>query len=111
MRCVGPFTTAELAQRTAVSPGGAASGLARLEGEGFVLRGRFRAGVDEEEFCDRRLLARIHRYTLDRLRREIEPVSAQDLLRFLLRWQHVGEHTQVEGTRGLLEVVTQLQGL
>jgi ATP-dependent Lhr-like helicase len=110
MECVGPVTAAELAQRTAVSPGRAASGLAQLEGEGFVLRGRFRAGLDEEEFCDRRLLARIHRYTLDRLRREIEPVSAQDFLRFLLRWQHVAPGTRLEGKRGLMEAIAQLQG-
>jgi len=110
MECLGPVTAAELARRTAVSPGRAASGLAQLEGEGFVLRGRFRAGLDEEEFCDRRLLARIHRYTLDRLRREIEPVSAQDLLRFLLRWQHVAPGTRLEGKRGLMEAIAQLQG-
>ena len=64
----------------------------------------------DEEWCDRRLLARIHRYTLDRLRSEIEPVSAQDLMRFLLRWQHLAPGTQLEGKRGLLEAVTQLQG-
>ena len=68
------------------------------------------AEVADEEFCDRRLLARIHRYTLDRLRQEIEPVTSQDLMRFLLRWQHVAPGTQLEGKRGLLEAVTQLQG-
>ncbi|MCH8066540.1 MAG: hypothetical protein IIC90_12065 [Chloroflexi bacterium] len=108
--CLGPLTVAELAERTAMSTGRVASGLAQLEGEGVALRGHFRQEIDEEEFCDRRLLARIHRYTLDRLRREIEPVSAQDLLRFLLRWQHVTPETQLEGKRGLLEVVAQLQG-
>ena len=110
MECLGPVTSEELAQRTAVSPSESASALARLEGEGSVLRGHFRAGVDGDEFCDRRLLARIHRYTLDRLRQEIEPVSAQDLLRFLLRWQHVAPGTRLEGKRGLLEAVAQLQG-
>jgi len=110
VECLGPVTAVELARRTGVSSGTATSGLARLEGEGVVLRGRFRPGVDEEEFCDRRLLARIHRYTLDRLRREIEPVSAADLIRFLLRWQHIAPGTQLEGKRGLLEAVAQLQG-
>ncbi|MCH8994877.1 MAG: DEAD/DEAH box helicase [Chloroflexi bacterium] len=110
VECLGPLTVAELAQRTAQPSGRVASGLARLEGEGVVLRGHFRKGVEDEEFCDRRLLARIHRYTLDRLRREIEPVSAQDFLRFLLRWQHVAPGTQLEGKRGLLEALTQLQG-
>jgi len=108
--CLGPVTVAELAQRVALAPARVASGLAQLEGEGAVLRGRFRTDIDGEEFCDRRLLARVHRYTLDRLRAEIEPVSAQDYLRFLLRWQHVAPGTQAEGKRGLLEVIEQLQG-
>jgi len=62
------------------------------------------------EFCERRLLARIHRYTTERLRQEIEPVTAQDFLRFLLRWQHVAPGALLEGRRGLLAVVEQLQG-
>jgi ATP-dependent Lhr-like helicase len=107
---LGPITVGALAERTALPSGRVASGLAQLEGAGSVLRGRFRAGVEEEQFCDRRLLARIHRYTLDRLRQEIEPVNAQDYLRFLLRWQHVAPGTQLEGKRGLLEAIAQLQG-
>jgi ATP-dependent Lhr-like helicase len=110
MDALGPVTIEELAQRVGQAPGRIASGLARLEGEGAVLRGRFRKRIENEEWCDRRLLARIHRYTLDRLRQEIEPVSAQDFLRFLLRWQHVAQGTQLEGKRGLLEAVAQLQG-
>ena len=107
---LGPVTVGELAYRTGLSPSAVNSVLAQLEGEGIVLRGHFRRDIEEEEFCNRRLLARIHRYTLDRLRQEIEPVSAQDLMRFLLRWQHVAPGTQFEGKRGLLEAVTQLQG-
>src|SRR5262249_52786570 len=85
--------------------------LARLEAEGTVLRGRFDpAHEGTEEVCERRLLARIHRYTTDRLRREIEPVTAQDLMRFLLRWQHVAQGTQLEGREGLLAAIEQLQG-
>jgi ATP-dependent Lhr-like helicase len=103
-------TPGELAARTGLSSGAINSLLAQIEGEGSILRGRFRRDVDEEEWCDRRLLARIHRYTLDRLRQEIEPVSIQDLVRFLLRWQHVAPGTQLEGKRGLLEAVAQLQG-
>ncbi len=110
MECLGPIAAPDLARRVALSAGRVASALARLEGEGAVLRGRFRPGATEDEFCDRRLLARIHRYTLDRLRQEIEPVTAQDYLRFLLRWQHVAPGTQLEGKRGLLEAVAQLQG-
>jgi ATP-dependent Lhr-like helicase len=106
----GPVSAAELAGRTTLDPVTVEVALAALENEGFVLRGHF-SGVDDEEFCERRLLARIHRGTLDRLRREIEPVSAQDFMRFLLRWQHVAPNTQLEGRRGVLAVIEQLQGL
>jgi ATP-dependent Lhr-like helicase len=107
---LGPIAPAALARMLALSPGEVTSALARLEGDGIVLRGRFTPGVDDEEFCDRRLLARIHRYTLDRLRSEIEPVTAQDFMRYLLVRQHVGGARRLEGKRGLLEAVAQLQG-
>src|SRR6266542_2930123 len=111
LSALGPCTVEELGALTTLSPSVVESALARLEAEGFVLRGRFdpsrSGGV---EFCERRLLARIHRYTTERLRQEIEPVTAQDFVRFLLRWQHVAPETQREGRRGLLAVVEQLQG-
>ncbi len=110
LECLGPLTPSELAQRTLLSEGRLVAGLAVLEVEGVVLRGCFRAGLTEEEVCDRRLLARIHRYTLDRLRQEIEPVTVQDFLRFLLRWHHLAPGTQLEGRQGLAEAVSQLQG-
>lgn len=78
-----------------------------LETEGAILRGRFEG---RDGWCSRRLLARIHRYTLDRLRREIEPVSAADFLRFLLCFQHVDETHRLEGPRGVAEVIAQLAG-
>ena len=62
------------------------------------------------EWCDRRLLARIHRLTLGALRKEIEPVTPAQFMRWLLRWQHIAPGTQVHGERGLLEIVRQLQG-
>jgi ATP-dependent Lhr-like helicase len=111
---MGPATAMDLAGRTGLGPAVAAQALARLELEGFALRGRFdpdRSGdPGAVEFCERRLLARIHRYTTERLRREIEPVTAQDFMRFLLRWQHVAPDAQMEGRRGVLAVVEQLQG-
>jgi ATP-dependent Lhr-like helicase len=84
--------------------------LQALETQGRVLRGRFSPSVAELEWCDRRLLARIHRYTLNRLRAEIEPVSAADFMRFLLHWQHVAGEDQVQGVEGLALVVEQLEG-
>ena len=111
----GPVTPAQLGERAALAPGRVAVGLARLEAEGFAMQGRFDpdlgpAGDGGVQWCSRRLLARIHGYTRNRLRAEIEPVSAQDLMRFLLRWQHVAPGTQLEGRAGVLAVVDQLQG-
>ncbi len=105
----GPLTTAELSARSALREVDVERGLGQLEAGGFVLRGRFTPG-GAEEVCDRRLLARIHRYTLDRLRRAIEPVSAQDFMRFLLRWHHLTPDTALEGRAGLRAAVEQLQG-
>ena len=108
----GPLTTAALAARTGLGVDDLGYGLATLEANGYVLRGRFSPGLPagEEEFCDRRLLARIHRYTLDRLQREIEPVSARDYMRFLLRWQHVAPGTQLQGRAAVRHAITRLQG-
>ncbi len=84
--------------------------LLMLEGQGRILRGRFTPGTPEMEWCDRRLLARIHRYTLGRLRAEIEPVSAAEYLRFLAHWQHVAGEDQMHGADGVAAVVEQLEG-
>ena len=96
--------------RAATGRSDADSLLLALEGQGRILRGRFTPGDAELEWCDRRLLARIHRYTLSRLRAEIEPVSAADYMRFLLHWQHVAGEDQVHGAEGLAAVVEQLEG-
>ncbi|HWM43405.1 MAG TPA: helicase-related protein, partial [Burkholderiales bacterium] len=82
--------------------------LLALENQGRILRGRFSSS--DLQWCDRRLLARIHRYTLNKLRSEIEPVSAADFMRFLLHWQHVAGEDQVKGTQGLAAVIEQLEG-
>src|SRR6266850_2768504 len=84
--------------------------LLKLEGQGRILRGRFTPGTSELEWCDRRLLARIHRHTLNRLRSEIEPVSAADFMRFLLHWQHLAVGEQLKGAEGLAAIVEQLEG-
>ena len=125
----GPSTVASLAQISGLPEDLTARGLARLEAEGFALRGHFTpaggsgpggsgpggagpggSGPGGEEFCARRLLARIHAYTRQRQRREIEPVTARDFMRFLLRWQHVAPGARREGRFGVLAVVEQLQG-
>jgi ATP-dependent Lhr-like helicase len=113
MEHIGPTTAASLAARLGLPEREVQAGLLALESQGAVLRGRFSCGAPEGviEWCDRRLLARIHRLTIGRLRREIEPVSAADFIRFLLRWQHVHPGTHLHGREGLLQVIGQLQGL
>ena len=109
----GPATPEELAERTGLAASRVARGIAALEASGYALRGRFdpaRAPGSSEEVCARHLLARIHAYTQKRLRAEIEPVSARDFVRFLLRWQHAAPGTQREGRAGTLAVVAQLSG-
>ena len=81
-----------------------------MEVEGFVLRGRFTPGSNAEEWCDRRLLARIHHYTVRRLRAEIEPVAARDFLRFLFAWQRVTDETRLEGPDAVPAAVALLEG-
>src|SRR5437867_3729274 len=110
LEAVGPTTARALATSLGLGVDDVDLGLAALEREGFVLRGRFTPGVSELEWCERRLLARIHRYTLDRLRKEIEPVAAADFLRFLFRWQRVAEGSRAEGPEGLAAVLDLLDG-
>ena len=74
------------------------------------MSGQFTPGAPQTEWCDRALLARIHRYTVKRLREEIEPVSTQDFMRFLLRWQHSCPTERRQGPDALDAVITQLQG-
>ncbi|HXE83505.1 MAG TPA: crosslink repair DNA glycosylase YcaQ family protein, partial [Gemmatimonadales bacterium] len=97
LEVVGPTTAADLAEAFGLPQSDVEFALAALEHEGFVLRGHFSAGVTSIEWCERRLLARIHRYTLDRLRKEIEPVAAADFLRFLFKWQRVATGSRAEG--------------
>jgi ATP-dependent helicase Lhr and Lhr-like helicase len=107
---LGPVAVPDLASATGLSFSEVEMALIRLETEGFALRGRFSDPSGPEEFCARRLLARIHAYTRERRRREIEPVTPRDFMRFLLRWQHVADGIRREGSTGVLAVVEQLQG-
>jgi ATP-dependent Lhr-like helicase len=132
---VGPTTARALADSLAIDEAEADAALLALEGEGAVLRGTFEndnakaakpANRDETDFarfassafqssltmqwCDRRLLARIHRYTLNRLRAEIEPVSPADFMRFLFAWQHIDAASRLTGIDGLRAVVEALDG-
>jgi ATP-dependent Lhr-like helicase len=106
---LGPTTGHELAASMNIAESDAGAALLKLEQEGLVLRGSF-TPTPRQEWCDRRLLARIHRYTLNRLRAEIEPVTAADFTRFLFAWQHVTTSTRLTGIDGLHEIIKQLDG-
>jgi len=125
MSHIGPATASQLGDALGVAASDIEKALLRMEASGVVLRGSFsgtasRAGAPaphepaphehETEWCERRLLARIHRLTVGMLRKQIEPVTAAAFLRWLMRWQHVAPGSQVVGQRGTLEVLQQMQG-
>jgi ATP-dependent Lhr-like helicase len=110
LEALGPVGVAAFAAGLGVAPDDALAALTALEVEGFAMRGRFSPGLAHEEWCERRLLARIHRATMERLRREIEPVSPADFARFLFQWQRVSPRSRARGPAGLELVVEQLEG-
>jgi ATP-dependent helicase Lhr and Lhr-like helicase len=110
MEVVGPTTAAKLAGLFQLQVREVDTALIALEGEGFVLRGKFHPNAVELEWCDRRLLARIHRLTLNRLRAEIQPVSIAEFQRFLLAWQRVEIEHRAEGVEGVRAVLELLDG-
>ncbi|TKB89497.1 MAG: DEAD/DEAH box helicase [Nitrospira sp.] len=125
MESIGPTTTVELAERLHLPVPAIDASMIRLEGQGQVLRGQFRpisalspqpsalsgeVGSASPEWCHRRLLARIHRLTIGILRKEVEPVTASDFMRFLMQWQHVVPGSRQHGDTGLMEVIKQLSG-
>jgi ATP-dependent helicase Lhr and Lhr-like helicase len=107
---LGPVTVQSLASSFGLSTNDIESALLKLEAEGFVIRGQFTPGGTETEWSARRLLARIHRYTLNRLRQDIEPVSTADFMRYLLAWQKVASDHQMEGPESVKVVIEQLEG-
>ncbi|HET7791834.1 MAG TPA: ATP-dependent DNA helicase, partial [Rhizobacter sp.] len=107
---LGPVTVAELARQLQLPDSEIELGLLHLQREGSVMQGRFTPGTPHTEWCERHLLARIHRYTLKRLRREIEPVEPRDFVRFLFEWQHVSPGSRVSGPEALAGVLSQLEG-
>jgi len=126
MESIGPTTVSELAERLHLSADDVSGSMMRLEASGQVLRGQFRpAGpiqnskfkiqnsgeaIASPEWCHRRLLARIHRLTIGRLRKDVEPVTASEFMRFLFQWQHVSTGSRLHGEAGLLDIIAQLAG-
>jgi len=119
----GPLTMTLLKEHTGLDEKIIQSALDALEGEGYALRGHFSSSSFQDadarpekipgelEWCERRLLARIHRLTIKGLRALIQPVSPHDYIKFLLRWQGVDRATKPDGVNAVLQVVQQLEGL
>jgi ATP-dependent Lhr-like helicase len=117
MTHLGPTTASEISELIGAPAPEVEKALLRIEASGAILRGKFRpqellpcSSAGETEWCERRLLARIHRLTLATLRKQIEPVTASQFMNWLLRWQHIAPGSQVRGEHGTLEVIRQLQG-
>ena len=106
----GPVTVLQLAALLATPASDIDLALAALERDGYALRGHFDESIPGEQWCERNLLARIHRLTLGRLRREIEPVSPKDFMRFLCDWQHLSARSRLRGPDALASVLAQLEG-
>jgi ATP-dependent Lhr-like helicase len=107
---LGPVTAASIADSLGFSTATIDIALAALQAEGFAMRGRYTSEARQDEWCERRLLARIHRYTVKRLRAEIEAVPAKDFLRFLGEWQRVLPAARMQGSDALAAVLAQLEG-
>jgi len=107
---LGPVPADTLAAQLTLPQGEVDAALTALQSEGTVLQGRFTPGATTTEWCERHLLARIHRYTLKRLRHEIEPVEPRDFMRFLFDWQRVAPGNRWEGRDALPDVLAQLEG-
>jgi ATP-dependent Lhr-like helicase len=111
LEVVGPTTTYAMSESLGIPPPRIEAALLALEHQGFVLRGRFTARAPDTEWCARRLLARIHRLTMDRLRREIEPVPPERFADFMIHWQRLMPQSRARGRDGLAAVIRQLQGM
>jgi ATP-dependent helicase Lhr and Lhr-like helicase len=107
---LGPVAETALSAPLGLATSDVSASLSALQAEGFAMRGRFTPGIEGDEWCDRRLLARIHRYTVKRLRAEIEPVAARDFLRFLLSWQRIAAGSRMEGPEAIEPIIGQLEG-
>ncbi len=114
LQILGPTTAQALGELLSLRSGDVFTALLAIEMQGLALRGVFAlqpAASDHEiEWCDRRLLQRIHRLTLGTLRKQVEPVSPAVYMRWLLQWQHLAPQTQLTGEDGVLEALSQMEG-
>ncbi|WP_206956971.1 DEAD/DEAH box helicase [Trinickia acidisoli] len=107
---LGPEPVPTIARALALPASSVAAALVTLESEGYAMRGRFSPGATQDEWCERHLLARIHRYTIKRLRREIEPVERAEFVRYLIEWQRLAPGARGMGRDALAATLEQLEG-
>jgi ATP-dependent Lhr-like helicase len=114
MAVLGPVTSRTLGDRLGIEPAAIWAAMLVMEMQGSNLRGVFEGGEaasDEDvEWCERRLLQRIHKRTLAGLRKQIEPVTPAVYMQWLMRWQRVAPRSQLSGEAGVLEALRQLEG-
>ncbi len=114
LQILGPTTANALATLLGIAPAGIYQAFLAMEMQGLFLRGAFEhPATDDEhemEWCERRILQRIHRLTLGTLRKQIEPVTPAVYMRWLLGWQHLAPQTQLAGEEGVLEALSKLEG-
>src|SRR5699024_910819 len=106
----GPTTVAEIASRLGIAVTDVQLALEQLEIAGTLLRGQFTSAAAETEWCDRRLLARIHRLTLDGLRKQVATVDAAAFMRFLLARHEIRSQSKPSGIGGVLQAIHLLEG-
>jgi len=110
LNCTGPSTLETYIQLLGLEHTVIERSLLVLESEGTILRGQFTPETIENEWCDRRLLARIHRYTIGILRKQIEPANIPIFMRFLFAWQHISSDTRMQGSDALFAIIQQFEG-
>ena len=114
LQIVGPTSAGELARVLHVSAVSVFAAFLTMEMQGLLLRGVFEHAATSEdyevEWCERRILQRIHRLTVGTRRKQVEPVTPAVFMRWLLHWQHLAPQTQLAGEEGLLEVLAKLEG-
>ncbi|HWZ50546.1 MAG TPA: hypothetical protein VNW54_03700, partial [Granulicella sp.] len=114
LQILGPVTAQAFAVRLALDPASVYQAFLAMEMQGLLMRGAFEhpaTTVDHQiEWCERRILQRIHRLTLGTLRKQVEAVSPAVFMRWLLGWQHLTPQSQLSGEEGVLEALRQLEG-
>jgi ATP-dependent Lhr-like helicase len=110
LRRRGPVTKYEVMERYGFPESFVEAALEALVEEGVVAQGEYVPTKALPQWCWKTNLEEIHRLTLDRLRREMEPATPQEYAAFLLRWQHVHPETRLAGLDGVRQALAQLQG-